>query len=664
MHEVASQMERLRRQSKKAQVHRDLRGHILELDLGLASHDFARLQADTATTQAEADAVAAQLMLAGQAVGTLETDLETVRVRLIGAEEEIGQAGARRLEAQGAIQKAENELTLLGREAENLKRLKERYDEERRQLKARLVEQERQLDKARRQARESQDSLTGSREAAQRISEEVQERQEALSELEQRVDAAKHALVDHLSAISQQKNRLGDIERQQSELLRRQESLSSRRQTLEDDLARAEQDRQAAQEALEEERRQLEESEAALTQLSRQRDEYQQRLIGLRRAEQEATRRRLGLDASVKALGDALGSHDWAQAGVRRVLAEAAQGKLPAQVLGLVAEKLSVEPGAEALVEAALGPDLQAIIVPDGAAALALGDYVAQQNLGRIRVVALHELTGRLDHPAGSQPLAQLVRPEPGCQALAALWMNCGHSPDLGAAWTAAGQLEPGQVVVSAAGERLDRPGAASLGRGKAESVLTRQNELKRRREELLAAEEAQAEASQARDMAEGEVARLEEDHRDRRGQHQEQERGLRRREQDLFRLREAQGVKERQLEGLDYDAGEIWSELNRLENEGARLQETLAGLEGQSAQLEQGLSQSQEGLSQGRQDLERARTQEGEARLAVASLQNAAEQSYREAKRLGQEMEAASRAPAWPLAPTCKAPVTPWNRC
>ena len=643
LHEVATQMERLRRQSQKAQVHRDLRGRVQELDLNLSSHDFARLCAEQVTAQAEADAVAAQLLLANQQVTGLETDLETVRVQLISAEEEISQAGARRLEAQGAIQKAENELTLLGREAENLKRLKERYEEERRQLKARLGEQERELAKARRQAQESQDNLADSRAAAEAISEQVLERQEGLSGLEQRVDAAKHTLVDNLSAISQQKNRLGDIERQQSELQRRQESLSSRRQGLEDDLAQQEAGRQEAQEALDQARAELEESETKLTQLSRQRDEYQQRLSGLRRSEQEATRRRHGLAASVDALASALGSHDWAQAGVRRVLGDASQGKLPVPLLGVVAEKLSVQPGAEALVEAALGPDLQALMVADGAAALALGQYVAKENLGRIRVVALHELNGRLDHPAGSQPLAGLVKPEPGFEPLAALWMACGHSPDLANAWSAASALEPGQVVVSADGERLDRPGAASLGRGKAESVLTRQNELKKRRQELAAAEDAQAEATEAREMAESEVARLEEEHRDWRGQHQEQERTLRRREQELFRLREAVGVKERQLEGLEYDAGEIWSELNRLESEGVRLGETLAALEGKSADLEQGLAAAQMALSQGRQDLERVRVQEGEARLAAASLQNAAEQALRESKRLGQEMAAAS---------------------
>ncbi|CAO0824695.1 Chromosome partition protein Smc [Desulfarculales bacterium] len=642
MHEVQTQMERLRRQSQKALIHRDLRDRIQELDLNLSSHDFARLCAKSATAEAEADAVAAQLLLANQMVTGLETDLETVRVQLLRAEEEISQAGARRLEAQGAIQKAENELTLLGREAENLKRLKERYEEERHQLKARLGEQERELAKARRQAQESEDNLADSRATAKEIRAQVLEWQEGLNGLEQRVDAAKHTLVDHLSAISQQKNRLGDIERQQAELQRRQKSLSSRRQSLKAELIQQETERQEAQESLDQARVKLEESETQLAQLSRQRDEYQQRLTGLRRAEQEATRRRHGLTASVDALAAALGSHDWAQAGVRRVLGDAGQGKLPVKMLGVVAEKLSVRPGAEALVEAALGPDLQAVMVADGAAVLALSQYMAQQSLGRIRVVALQELNGRLDHPVGSQPLTDLVRPESGFESLAALWMATGHSPDLDVAWSAAQALVPGQVVVSAAGERLDRPGVASLGRGKTESVLTRQNELKKRRQELAVAEAAQAEAVQAHEVAESEVARLEDEHRDRWSRHQEQECGLRRCEQELFRLREAVGIKERQLEGLEYDTGEIWSELNRLESEGVRLTESLAAMEAHSADQEQGLTAAQMALSQGRQDLERVRSQEGEARLAAASLQNAAEQAFKEAKRLGQEMAAA----------------------
>ncbi|MFH1058344.1 MAG: chromosome segregation protein SMC [Pseudomonadota bacterium] len=642
LHEVEAQMERLKRQSKKAQVHRDLRDSIRELDLNLASHQFARICDECGSVQAEADAVSTQLTLSSQHVTTLETDLETLRLRLITAEEEIAAAGASRLEAQGAIQKAENELTLLGRETENLRRLKERLEEERAGLKARLAEQERDFARARRLADESQDQLAASRGAVEAAADAALEAREGLAGLEAAADRAKHALVDHLSLQSRQKNRLADLERQQADVQRRQEALAQRRAGLEAELAGLEGQRDAAESGLESARHELEESDRALAQLSRRRDETQQRLIGLRKAEQEATRRRHSLAAAADALAASLASYDWTPGGVRKLLAAAGSGALGVEVLGLVAEKISVAAGGEEIVEAALAADLQAVIVRDGAAAKAVAAYAQAQNLGRLRVVALGELSAVAAPPAGADPLAALVRPEAGFEALAALWAGAGHCADLDAAWAAGRGLQPGQVIVSAAGERLDRPGAASLGKLAAASVLARQNELKRRREELAAAESAQAEAAAEREAAEDQAARLEDEHRDLRGSHQEQERGLRQAEKEAFRLREAFGMKERQLEGLDYDAGEAWGQLDRLENEAATLAAELEQSQGRAQELEDALTAAQAGLGQGREDLERLRRAEAESRLSLASLENAAEQSAREAARLQKEMNQA----------------------
>ncbi len=640
LHEVEAQMERLKRQSKKAQAHRDLKTRIRELDLNLASHQYAQLCADGNAAQAEADAVAAQLLLAGQRVTTLETELETLRVRLIEAEEEIAQAGARRLEAQGAIQKAENELTLLGRETESLKRLKERLEDERQGLKARLAEQEREYARANRLAEESQDQLSASRGAVDQAGAEAQAAREALAEREAAADRAKHDLVDAMSLASRHQNRLADLERQQAEAQRRQEALAGRRAALEAELEGLTAQRDQAEAALEAARAELEEADRALAQLSRQRDENQQRLIGLRKAEQEATRRRHSLSAAVGALSASLASYDWTPGGVRSLLS--GSGGSPVEVLGLVAEKIIVQPGSEELVETALGPDLQAVIVKDGAAAQALAQYAREKNLGRLRVVVLDELAGPDQAPAGSDSLAGLVRAEPGFEALAALWRGVGWCAELPQAWSAGRAMAPGQVVVSAQGERLDRPGAGSLGKRAAESVLARQNELKRRREELAAAEAAAAQAAAERVATEDEVARLEDEHRSLRGAHQEQERGLRQAEKEVFRLREAQGMKERQVEGLEYDAGEAWSQLNHLESEAARLEEELRQAQERIQGLEEGLAASQAALSQGRDQVERLRRMEAEARLSLAGLENAAQQSAREAARLRKEMHEA----------------------
>jgi chromosome segregation protein len=137
---------------------------------------------------------------------------------------------------------------------------------------------------------------------------------------------------------------------------------------------------------------------------------------------------------------------------VREVLEASAQGNLPVEVLGLTADHLEVKPGAEPVVEAALGADLQALLTPDGRAARALSQWVEEAGLGRLRILALDELASRLEAaPRGSSPLAGVVRPEPGFEPLAALLAGAGWCADLEAAWTAARSMDPGQVVVTPA---------------------------------------------------------------------------------------------------------------------------------------------------------------------------------------------------------------------
>jgi chromosome segregation protein len=441
-------------------------------------------------------------------------------------------------------------------------------------------------------------------------------------------------------------NRLSDLERRQAELTQRQEQLVGRREALEAELATLSAGREEAQENLDALREQLEGVDHQLAELSRARQERQQGLSALRQAEHAATRRQAELSAQADAQASALSSYDWAQAGVRTLLAEAAKGSLGVEVLGVAAERLAVEPGREALVEAALGADLQAVLVKDGQALKQLAALAAARpDLGRVRALALDELTrpgSPLAPPAGGRPLAEVVRPEPGFEALAGLWAGAGWAETVEEALELAGSLVPGQVLVTAQGERLDRPGAATVGRVNTVSVLSRRNDLKRLQDEAAQAQEALAQAREERQAAEEHLADLEAEHQSLRGARQEQERVLRAAEQALFRAREAQGVKERQLEGLDFDANQIWSELTHVENQLGELAAKAEELAGRTPGLEEALSLAQQGLAEARLALEEARRAEGEVRLAAASAQAKAEQAARESKRLTQEMEAA----------------------
>ncbi|MCF8117905.1 MAG: chromosome segregation protein SMC, partial [Desulfarculaceae bacterium] len=644
MTEVATQMERLKRQAKKAQRHKELRDQIRDLDLSVSSFEYRQFTEEITEVSAESEAAGTSLELAGQRLAGLEADLETARLELLEAEEEIRDSGARRLEAQGAIQKAENELILLGREAENLKRQSERLEAERVELKRTLGTSQTELNQARRVLAAAEGSKRESELAVGEASQSVAMRQEALAAAEESVDLAKAELVDAMSRLSQIKNRLGDLERRRADLQRRaaqQEAQRSQQASQEAEASQALEGRRQETERL---REALEEAAVDLARGKARFKELTAELAALRRAEEEATRRRYDLSAAVDAMALSLESHDWAGAGVRKVLEAAAQGGPPAAVQGVVAEKLNVQPGREDLVESVLGLDLQAVVVADGDQALALAVWAGEKGLGRLRVVALAELASNgWSAPQNSQPLSGLVKPEPGFEPLVHLLAGAGWCQDLEAAWRSGRSLTPGQVVVSPGGQRLDRPGLATVGGSAGESVLTRRNELASRREELAQAEQEAEKATDRRRSAEAalagaeaEVGALAEEQQAR----QDQLAGL---ERDLARAEQEAAGARRRLEALQFESDETQGELRHLDAESDQLTAQAEQLSGRDDELEEALELAREELQLARSELEEARHSEGEVKLAAQATASQTDQAQREANRLQQEMDRAT---------------------
>jgi chromosome segregation protein len=202
-------------------------------------------------------------------------------------------------------------------------------------------------------------------------------------------------------------------------------------------------------------------------------------------------------------------------------------------------------------------------------------------------------------------------------------------------------------VVVTPAGQRLDRPGAALVGGGDRDqgaSVLARRNELNERQAELDAAEDALARAEDDRRRAEAELTSLEEELRAAAAVCKDVEQRLVNRQQELYRLGEAANLKQRQLEGLEFDAGEIWTELERCNTETDQVRAELDQGRDAERELEEKLARAQEDLDARRQALERARELENEIRLAEASLASEAEHAGREAGRLIREVESSEQ--------------------
>ena len=283
-------MRRLERQAKKAERYQKLRARIRELDLNISSHEYNRLSESLQNACAESDAVGAQLLLANQRVTGLETELETIKVQLVSAEQEIAYAGEIRFQIRDGIQKAENEITLVTGESQSLSQLTQRQVSERDSLSHRLEQTIQELARAEAKGRQAQQALDQKSDALEMAAEAVSACHSRLRSLESRVDLCKQALVDHLSQSTQLKNRLSDLERYFGELMRRKEGLSERRAEFEDELGEISERKDDAAMRLEDLQFQLEGTEDELDELGLKRQEIAERARRHTQEEREATR--------------------------------------------------------------------------------------------------------------------------------------------------------------------------------------------------------------------------------------------------------------------------------------------------------------------------------------------------------------------------------------
>ena len=336
----------------------------------------------------------------------------------------------------------------------------------------------------------------------------------------------------------------------------------------------------------------------------------------------DASRRaRDSLQARLDSVRDLLARHEGFGDGVRSVLAN-----YDGELLGTVADLLSVPESSEAAVEAALGPLLQALVLPTPEASDALAAWIEANDLERLHLVVAHPAEAR----DGS--LAEGVD-DSSAPGLAAFLLGDARATD--------GPLapQPGETLVGPTG-RIATTRSLQAGRhvGGGEGALGRQRQADSLADEVAAAEarlqeseQAVRAATDARSTAESaldeagrsahaaELAEL----TARRDQDEAARSlsGARRLAQETGRTREAAELRQRSL------AAERESALKTAEEqdaEGARIEASLKSFRGEVDDAETRLSEAARATNA--------------LRVEVAALQQAAAGQLREARRIDVE--------------------------
>jgi chromosome segregation protein len=493
LREVERQLGSLRRQARRAEQHKTLLGEIAELDMALSARSRARLLEQIAElSQQRAELTAREEALVA-ALEQLEADRRNAREQEVVAQERVQATQAAAYEARAAADACRNELARLDAKATELESQgaataadMARADEERAAIDAERIEAEARLQQLATAIEDAERQLLEHEAALSQVNEELAAENRAL-------DEARAALVQAVAVLAEAQNAIGVLQ----ERCAQDDARRGRLQTA--SLALREREAAAVEKATGAEQLMLQQQ----SRLGILEGEKRDRADSLRAVLSERTSWDQALDGMKEGLARARSRRDSLHElqesragyteGVRAVLSASSRD----EALALVAEILEIPAEHERAVAAALGEQLQAVIMRDQVVARDAVQALRRAGAGRAMCFPASASRARtVSQPPAGRPLLDLVRVRPGYESVAgALLANVVLVDDLDAAltiWTSDAEW----TLVTPAGETLAPSGAIAGGSERSEETLLAQRrelrgldeEVERREAELAAA--------------------------------------------------------------------------------------------------------------------------------------------------------------------------------
>jgi chromosome segregation protein len=495
LREVERQLATLRRQARRAEQYKALLAEIAVLDMSLSARTRARLLAEIAHLCGQREQLNDRESILAAALDRLEAERRDAREHEVAAQQAVQDAQAAAYEARGAADAGRSELARLEGRAGEL----EAQDRATAHDLAQAVEQRTLAAAERADADERLAALLVTIEDAEQQlalhESQLLSANEALIAETASLESARVDLVAAVAALADAQNAVGVLQERRNQEETRRERLQAMLRALEER-------EQAAVLKAETAERAMVEQQARLGVLE---GEKRERAENLRGVLFERTTWEQSLDAMkdgaarARSRRDSLREIQESRAGytegVRAVLAASSRE----EALGLVAEILEIPAEHERAVAAALGEQLQAVVMRDHAAAKEAVQALRRAGAGRAMCLPYTATAARIvsTSPAFARPLLDVVRVRPGYEGVArALLGNVLLVEDLDTALAVWNGGECGWSAVTPGGETLAPSGAITGGSERSEETLLAQrrelrtldDDVARRDDELAAA--------------------------------------------------------------------------------------------------------------------------------------------------------------------------------
>jgi chromosome segregation protein len=401
--EVERQMRTLKRQVAAAIRHRELTTALRDLEIRNAWLKFKSLTEDIARLKEAFDTASKQYETASTETQRMEARLEALNVERIEVERMLlaRRDGAHQISSE--MEKVESQMKLIHKEIEFARHRQEEARKEHDDFKERAATVV--TDQGR-----IQEQATGIRAEIQRLHQAISEKQEEHHQKGQAVaeaDAAVEALRKQSIETLQSRNRtqteletlavnLNNIDKQLNTLYERQGGQTSRSEEL------------ATQ--LDESRGQETETQQRLTatvdqrqQAQAERQTRQEAMEKFGRELQEVREKKSSQEARLGSLRELRDSYEGFAAGVRAVMIAKQQNLPEVQgIIGPVGDLLSTEKEYERAIEAALGGNINNVVVEQADAAKAAVNFLKKNQAGRVTFLPLDTIRSSRDDDSGN----------------------------------------------------------------------------------------------------------------------------------------------------------------------------------------------------------------------------------------------------------------------
>lgn len=408
--ELERRLDSLERQARKAEKYKRLRAEMRDIELHHSSHRYLELFAQQTVLRHELDGLTSAEQEKASKVQGMEADIEARRAQLETETQALEAAAAEFYALESQVQlDAQN----LGHWRGDLDATRARVSQAEQEL-ADVLERKAVAEREKAEAEGELERLgLASREdevALEVLEEELRRTVELMAQVSARLDGERRELVDVVTRVANHESNLSNLETRRGELSERMERLSSERaallaeQTQLEDarrevLSRVEQSRQMAMEITQ----RSGEEEATLTRLREAFTENEVMVLAVR---DELSDKR----SRLQSLEEIQRGYEGFDRGVRAVMAKAGEDLRQAGLFGLVADVVSAPSEYEKAIEAALGEQLQHVIVETPERGLEYVEYLKSIGEGRSTFVPV--LTDAV------APLPALEGPEVRAMAL------------------------------------------------------------------------------------------------------------------------------------------------------------------------------------------------------------------------------------------------------